>query len=126
MLADHFLASHSKHSRARVFAPDAMELLACADWPGNVRQLANVVERCAALAPGRVIDRGLVERALGKQSEGLVPLAEARDDFVRRYLIKLLKIAQGNVSQAARMAQRNRTEFYKLLAKHDLDPQDFK
>lgn len=126
LLADHFLASHSKHSRARVFAPDAMEVLASADWPGNVRQLANVVERCAALAPGRVVDLGLVQRALGKQSEGLVPLAEARDDFVRRYLIKLLKIAQGNVSQAARMAQRNRTEFYKLLSKHDLDPQDFK
>ena len=103
-----------------------MELLASANWPGNVRQLANVVERCAALAPGRVVDAGLVQRALGKQADTLTPLAEARDDFVRRYLIKLLKIAQGNVSQAARMAQRNRTEFYKLLSKHDLDPQDFK
>ena len=126
LLADHFLLARSKQSRARVFAPDAMELLASANWPGNVRQLANVVERCAALAPGRVVDAGLVQRALGKQADALAPLAEARDDFVRRYLIKLLKIAKGNVSQAARMAQRNRTEFYKLLAKHDLDPQDFK
>ena len=126
LLADHFLSSRSKQTKARVFAPDAMELLASANWPGNVRQLANVVERCAALAPGRVVDAGLVQRALGKQADTLTPLAEARDDFVRRYLIKLLKIAQGNVSQAARMAQRNRTEFYKLLSKHDLDPQDFK
>ena len=126
LLADHFLLAQGGHSKARVFAPDAMELMVSADWPGNVRQLANVVERCAALAPGRVVDAALVQRALGKQADALPPLAEARDDFVRRYLIKLLKIAKGNVSQAARMAQRNRTEFYKLLSKHDLDPQDFK
>jgi two-component system response regulator GlrR len=51
---------------------------------------------------------------------------EARADFERRYLIKLLQITEGNVTHAARIAQRNRTDFYKLLHKHQLEAAQFK
>jgi two-component system response regulator GlrR len=40
--------------------------------------------------------------------------------------VQLLKVTQGNVSQAARLAKRNRTDFYKLLARHGVEPEDFK
>ena len=126
LLADHLLVKLTRNTRRKVLAPEALEWLVGADWPGNIRQLSNVLERCVALAPGRVIDAELVRRALGQAAHRITPLAEARDEFVRDYLVKLLKIAGGNVSQAARMAERNRTEFYKLLARHDVDPGDFK
>jgi two-component system response regulator GlrR len=111
---------------AKVFAPEAVEQLVTAHWPGNARQLANLVEQVAALSPAPVISAKLVEKALGVAARGLVPLAEARDEFVRNYLLELLQTTRGNVSQAARLAQRNRTEFYKLLSRHDINPQSFK
>lgn len=119
-------------TRPKVHAPEAMELLVQADWPGNIRQLANVVEQNAALCRGHVISTDIVERALRGQgrnrlaTSALPSLVEARDAFVRDYLVQLLQLTQGNVSRAARLAQRNRTEFYKLLARHDLDPASFK
>ena len=51
---------------------------------------------------------------------------EARDEFTRNYLSQILQITTGNVSQAARLAKRNRTDFYKLLSRHQLLPDDFK
>ena len=104
-----------------------MELLISAEWPGNVRQLFNLVEKTAAPCPSSpVISVRQVKRALGDQSAEMRPFAEAREEFTRNYLIELMRLSQGNVSKAARMAKRNRTDFYRLLAKHRLDAADFK
>lgn len=128
LLAARQLASLArKGAPRRVYAPEAMELLVAADWPGNVRQLFNVIEQNVALAPGRVMSAALVRKALGNDdSAGLPSFEEARAEFTRNYLRQLMEMAGGNVSQAARLADRNRTDFYKLLSRHDLDPQDFK
>ncbi len=108
------------------FAPEAMELLVSANWPGNVRQLLNVVEQAVALCTTPVVPLTLVQKALQDEESRFSPLDEAKKDFEREYLLQLLKITEGNVSLAARMAKRNRTEFYKLLKRHALDPQLFK
>ena len=128
LLARHFLGRLKAASRKQVdgFAPDAMELLVGAAWPGNVRQLANVVEQTFALTTSTLISAALVQRALRAQPADFPSLEEARADFEREYLSRLLKITQGNVSQAARLADRNRTDFYKLLRRHQLDPALFK
>jgi len=118
------LASESGSSKR--FSPGAMELLISAEWPGNVRQLFNLVEKTAALAASPVISVRQVKRALGDQSAAMRPFAEAREEFTRSYLIELMRLSQGNVSKAARMAKRNRTDFYRLLSKHRLDAADFK
>ena len=63
----------------------------------------------------------------GKVTNGGLPsFAEARDEFMRNYLVQLLTMTGGNVSQAARLAKRNRTDFYKLLNRHHLNPDQFK
>ena len=54
------------------------------------------------------------------------PLFQVRDEFTRSYLSQILQITGGNVSQAARLAKRNRTDFYKLLQRHALEPALFK
>ena len=61
-----------------------------------------------------------------QQTEALSSFEEARRRFEREYLAQVLKITNGNVTQAARLAKRNRTEFYKLLQRHHLDPRLFK
>lgn len=101
-------------------------MLVAAPWPGNVRQLANVVEQAVALSTVSIIPASLVAAALKAEPTALTPLDEAKRGFERDYLIRILRITGGNVTQAARLAQRNRTEFYKLLERHQLQPGMFK
>ncbi|MGM3191820.1 two-component system response regulator GlrR [Dickeya dadantii subsp. dieffenbachiae] len=128
LLANHLLREAAARHKpfVRSFSTDAMKRLMAARWPGNVRQLVNVIEQCVALTSAPVIGDALVEQALEGENTALPTFAEARNQFELNYLRKLLQIAKGNVTQAARMAGRNRTEFYKLLARHELDANDFK
>jgi two-component system response regulator GlrR len=108
------------------YAPEAMELLIAAPWPGNVRQLQNIVEQTVVLSTTAIVPGMLVQKALHDNIGGIISFEAARKDFERDYLIKLLKATNGGVTQAARLAQRNRTEFYKLLERHQLTPALFK
>ncbi|MGE5240595.1 MAG: sigma 54-interacting transcriptional regulator [Bacteroidota bacterium] len=128
LLVAHFLKAVAERSsrEPKTFAPEAMELLVGAPWPGNVRQLQNVVEQVFALSMTPLIPADLVQRALKTPSAALASLADKRDQFERDYLVQLLRMTLGNVSHAARLAQRNRTEFYKLLHRHGLKPDDFR
>jgi two-component system response regulator GlrR len=128
LLANHFMRSLSQRYAKNIsaFAPGALEQLSTAPWPGNVRQLQNVVEKCVVLCTGSIIAASLVQGALSSQSSELLPLDEARKEFERGYLTQLLKITNGNVAQAAKLAQRNRTDFYALLARHHIESAQFK
>ena len=108
------------------FSAEAMEILVKSPWPGNVRELYNVVEQAVALSTTPIIAATLVENAIRGRTAELASFESARSEFEREYLAKLLKITGGNVTQAAKLAKRNRTEFYKLLQRHHLDPKLFK
>lgn len=107
-------------------APDALEVLLQAAWPGNVRQLLNVLEEAVALSTTPLIPAALVSETVRHDATQLDSLEVARRRFERDYLARLLQATRGNVSQAARLAGRNRTEFYRLLQRHQLDPTHFK
>ncbi len=128
LLANEFLTRlGTRYRRGRLaFSPEAMQLLVSAPWPGNVRQLLNVIEQAVALAATEVIPESLVRQALDAGDTTLTPLDEARRAFERDYLVRILKITGGNVTKAARLAGRNRTEFYRLLERHSLEPGMFK
>ena len=128
LLANHFLSALAAKYKKKVngFAPEALELLVSVPWPGNVRQLYNVLEQSVALSTTPLIPVTLVQQAIQNQQSELTSFEEARKKFEREYLTRLLKITEGNVTQAARLAKRNRTEFYKLLQRHQLDPKLFK
>jgi len=128
LIANHALTKLAeRYRRGRLqFSPEAMEVLVSAPWPGNVRQLLNVVEQAVALAATEVIPESLVRQALDVADTALTPLDEARKAFERDYLVRILKITGGNVTKAARLAGRNRTEFYRLLERHSLEPGMFK
>jgi two-component system response regulator GlrR len=79
-----------------------------------------------ALCPTAVIPLGLVERAMEGPMEATASFDEARRAFELDYLTRLLRTTEGNVSAAARLAKRNRSDFYSLLGRHQLDPASFK
>ena len=128
LLANHFLARLAQKYGKRLtgFAPDAMKALTTASWPGNVRQLHNVVEQVCALTTTPLIPLTLVQRALRVPSVEVLTYAQARERFERDYLVGLLKLTDGNAADAARLADRNRTEFYRLLQRHALTPGQFR
>ncbi|HTT39227.1 MAG TPA: sigma 54-interacting transcriptional regulator [Burkholderiales bacterium] len=128
LLANHFLKTLAARYGKTLngFAQDALEVLVRHTWPGNVRELYNVVEQAVALATTPIIGPRLLESAIRGEMGDLSSFESARFDFERDYLAKLLKITNGNVTQAARLAKRNRTEFYKLLQRHHLNPSMFK
>lgn len=128
LLANHFIKMFNKKYKKSVhsFAPDALEILISAHWPGNVRQLQNVVEQTVVLTTTQIIPANLVQKALQDASNTIIPLDTARQNFEQNYLVSLLKATQGNVTQAAKLAKRNRTEFYRLLERHHIEANSFK
>ena len=125
LLAQYFSASIAKrmNQNEKHFANDAMHALVRYDWPGNIRQLQNVVEQVVALTPGEVISAHLVLAALDSNEKSVEPLSlnDAKKEFERDYVINTLKMAGGNVAEGAKLAKRNRSDFYKLIKKHNID-----
>jgi two-component system response regulator GlrR len=128
LLATHLLrrlaAQYGRHVHG--FSPEAMDRLVSANWRGNVRQLANVVEQAVALSTTAIVPVAMIAQAIREADESFDSFEDARNRFEREYLVRLLKVTDGVVARAARLAKRNRTEFYKLLARHRLDPDEFK
>jgi two-component system response regulator GlrR len=127
-LATHYLkATAARYGKdVQAFAPEALQLLLAAPWPGNVRQLVNVIEQVVALCASSLVPASLVQQALKEEPAQLASLEQARGAFEREYLVRILRITGGSVTRAAKLAQRNRTEFYKLLERHKLEPKMFK
>ena len=128
LLANHFLQKQSKITagKEKYFSPDALDYMIEAQWPGNVRQLINVVDLCTTLSKTKTIPLSLVKKALQDKPGDFQTLKDAKHAFERNYLIGVLRITTGHVANAARISGKNRTEFYKLLNQHGIDPGDFR
>lgn len=126
LLVKHFLAEIRPQGGLSL-APDALLALQESRWMGNIRQLRSVLEQASSLSLTPSIPLAVIQRVMRESEQvSLQAFDDARREFERDYLLRLLQMTGGNVSQAARVAQRNRTEFYKLLARHGLDPANFK
>jgi two-component system response regulator GlrR len=127
LLVSYFLQQVSEAGgQKKIHSPHAIELLATTDWPGNVRQLFDLVKHHVAVSHGKLMSKEFVQQSLGPQSSGMPAYNEARDQFFRDFLAATLQRAGGNVSKAARLAKRNRSDFYKLLERYRLQAHDFK
>jgi two-component system response regulator GlrR len=142
-LVEHFLKKCSQQMKKEVkgLTPEALRKLMLHDWPGNVRELENTIEYAVAMAQKDIItDESVLqsktvpldgarlsdfEKRDGSQDR-LRPLKDARDAFERDYLVQVLSMTEGNVSQAAKLAGKYRADFYELLKKHDLKVEEFK
>ena len=127
MLISHFLEQATeKGGLGKIYTPKALELLMTADWPGNVRQLFDLVKRNVVLSRGSVMTEEFVQKSLAEGSTRIPSFDDARAEFSRGYLVKSLQSTAGNISKSARLAKRNRTDFYKLLLRHRILAEDFK
>ena len=128
LLLAHFLKRLSDRYEKDVtaFSPEALETLIAAPWPGNIRQLYNVAEQVVALSSGEIVSTKVVEQAMQLEMQRIDSFEDARRRFEYDYLTRLLKLTQGSVTQAAKLAKRNRTEFYKLLQRHGIEAAHFK
>lgn len=129
LLVDHFLDKFREKVKKEIkgFSPQAMQKMMLHDWPGNVRELENIIEYAAAMTDKELIGEDLIFQTKVIPSVTYIkPLKEAKDIFERGYLVYLLETCKGKVSEAAKMAGKYRADFYLLLKKHDLNPDDFK
>ncbi len=128
LLAEYFLTRLApRYGRDKAsFSHEALEMLVKAKWPGNVRQLYNVVEQSIALCPTEIIPQTFVHQAIQVEMHEMTSFEDARKRFERDYLTRILKLTKGSVTQAAKLARRNRTEFYKLLQRHGIEAAVFK
>ena len=104
----------------------AMQKLMLHHWPGNVRELENTIEHAVAITQHDIISQEIILPSKDLPVEPLRPLTEAVEEFKRGYLARLLEFTKGNVSRAAELAGRYRADFYNLVKKHNLKPDDFK
>ena len=117
----------------RAFSVAAQNRLRNYDWPGNVRELKSIVHRLLILGSGETIDVDEVDSVLGTQAPGVaqgvgfdfdVPLRQAREQFEKIYLEHQLRIADGNVSQVAKISGMERTHLYRKMKALGINPKE--
>ncbi|MGE4529926.1 MAG: sigma-54-dependent transcriptional regulator [Acidithiobacillus sp.] len=129
LLAQYFLDRESQRLERNIlgFSPEALDKLMQRAWPGNVRELENAVTFAAAVTEkGWVAGEAIPDPSRQGGPSAFPPLQDAKTAFERVYLENLLRATDGNISRAARIAGRHRTDLYKLMRKHGLAPQYFK
>lgn len=128
LLARHFLRIHSRKMQKPLkgLTPRALQKLINHQWPGNVRELENTIESAVVMSMEEIIHEDLILPAAKPRNHNLKSLKDAKDNFERNYLIQLIELTKGNVTQAAKLAGKYRADFYDLLKKHKLDPKDFR
>ena len=127
-LAEHFLKEISQRMKKEIkgISPMAMQKLMLYNWPGNVRELENTIEHAVAITQHDVISEEIILPSKDLPPEPLKPFKEAVEEFKRGYIVRLLEFTKGNVSKAAELAGKYRADFYNLIKKHSLKPEDFK
>jgi DNA-binding NtrC family response regulator len=132
LLARHFLAKYSDEFDKEVadFSPEAMQILVSYDWPGNVRELEHVVVRSIVLTARAVVGEADIALPLCVPSALQESFKRAKNriiaEFERSYVERALLMNHGNISKAARAAQKSRRAFWELIRKHHIDVNDLK
>jgi DNA-binding NtrC family response regulator len=129
LLVDHFVKryAHEFNKTITGLTPDALAVLSAYPWPGNIRELQNVIERVLALVDGpRVgVDDLPLDLALPATPEspatGMIPLNEASDQFERQMVLRVLKRVKGNRSEAARILGLHRNSLKHKLVRWKVD-----
>lgn len=124
LLIGHFLkicAQKEGKSEMLRFSPEALEHMLSLPWPGNVRQLQNVVEQCSVLSSSPLIPLFMVKQAVYGSEIKFQTLEEARHEFDHHYLSKVLRMVGGEMTEAARIAGCSTEELDRLITEHDMN-----
>jgi DNA-binding NtrC family response regulator len=130
-LCQHFLDRLNRSGTPKRLAPTAMKALLAHAWPGNIRELKNVLERAVLLSTGQDIEaQDLILLSSQSPAPEAGPFKAAKRSnnaaFEKQYLIRILSDHQGNVTKAAFAAGLARRNFQVLLKKHDITPESYR
>jgi len=131
-LASHFLEKYALElsKSAHSLSADAMQMLQNYDWPGNVRQLENLIARAIVLAERNVIEGKDLDLPASdrRASPGNFKVAKLAciAQFERDYVETLLHLHHGNITRAAKAAEKNRRAFWEMIRKYHIDVRQFK
>ena len=125
-LAAHFLAEHAvqEGSQPIGFTGDARRWLVEERWPGNVQELSERIRHAVRLAGNGAISAEAL--LLAMESEEVPSFKEAKRAFETRYVEGLLRRCGGNISRAARLAKKDRKDFYDVIRRTGVDPSQFR
>jgi DNA-binding NtrC family response regulator len=139
LLAAHFVQKHARSLQPTVqIAPDAMEVLLACNWPGNVRQLENAIERaCVTVRDGTIRPANLPPEIRGAGPRGAVPpidlsrplpeqLEELNSGFEERYLRKALKRCRGHVGRCAKLSGLSRRSVTAKISQYKIDASEYR
>src|SRR5262249_23317713 len=112
-------------SRVRGFTRDALERLRDHSWPGNERELREQIHASVRLARDEEV--GANDLLLGPELGDEVPsFRDAKRKFERDYVSRVLKLCKGNISRAARIAKKDRKDFYDVMRRNQINPASFR
>jgi two-component system response regulator GlrR len=125
-LAAHFLRQYADEEglEAVGFTADAREALLAEPWPGNVREVGERVRQALRLAGNGAISAEAL--MLSAEVDDVPSFKEAKRAFETRYVVGLLRRCGGNISRAARLAKKDRKDFYDVIRRTGVDPADFR
>jgi two-component system, NtrC family, response regulator GlrR len=128
LLARHFLRKYAERTKKEIagFSLKALQKLMLHHWPGNVRELENCVESAVAMAHRELITDDLIFQGGSEEQDGPKSFKDAKAEFEKEYLVQLMEITKGNITEAGKLAGKHRADLYELLKKHDLDPRSFR
>ena len=129
ILVDHFVGEFNREMGKQItgFTARALRRLKAHTWPGNVRELENRVKRAMVFAEENIVDTEALALFSGPSAgTDILPFREAKTEFERNYVVQALRISGGKVAAAARMAGKDRKDFYDLMKKLGIRPDDFR
>ena len=117
-------------SPAKDITSGALQMLTEYDWPGNVRELENVIERAVVFCTKALIDVKDISLPECEASQEAKTFRQAKSQavtqFEKQYIQELLSTHQGNISQSAKAAHKDRRAFWELIRKHKIDARSYK
>jgi len=128
LLATYFMTEFCKllKRNALEFSTAAIQRMNIYDWPGNVRELKNKIEHAVIMANKDVITPADIFTDANLLQNNFHSYKDAKERFEREYLENLMYMSKGNVTVASRMAKRYRADLYKLIKKHNINPDNYK
>ncbi|MEE8240794.1 MAG: sigma-54 dependent transcriptional regulator [Nitrospirales bacterium] len=128
LLINQFLTDFNKELGKAVegFSPAAIQKMMTYQWPGNVRELKNKVKQAMVLTRNNVITAEDLFFHVPVSSNKFQSFKEAKREFEKEYISQVLRICQGNISQAARLAKKDRKDFYDVMKKYGIQPEAFR
>ena len=111
--------------QVRSFSREALDRLRSYAWPGNERELREQIRAAVRLARGDEL--GPEDLLLSWEwSEDIPAFRDAKRAFEHEYVTRVLRICRGNISRAARIAKKDRKDFYDVMRRNSINPQDFR